>query len=118
MAKQRINIFVIALLALILLAVMPAQAQTIQMSNPNSDFQRDIIIYNSTGSLYGTYNTSSMITIDPNQSYLFVVKPQYTTPLDDPLGYLTSLVSWAQSNAVALFFLACIIGIAFAKGRR
>jgi len=112
------KIMFIALIALIMLIAIPAQAQTIQMSNPNSDFQRDIIIYNSTGSLYGTYNTTSMITFDPNQSYLFVVKPQYTTPLDDPLGYLTSLVSWAQSNAVALFFLACIIGIALARGRR
>jgi uncharacterized lipoprotein YajG len=54
MAKQRINIVMIALIALIMLVTIPAQAQTIQMSNPGSIGARDIMVYNSTGSLYGS----------------------------------------------------------------
>ncbi|MBE3136060.1 MAG: hypothetical protein IMZ43_01485 [Thermoplasmata archaeon] len=119
MKKQ---ILLIALLALITMAAMPVQAQTITMSNPDATMERDIIVYsvNDTGltnvsGLYGLYNTTSIIDIDPNLSYLFVLKPQYSNPLDNPVGWLNSLMAYAKDNATALLFIAVLLGIIFTR---
>jgi hypothetical protein len=116
------QILIIALVALMVFVVTPAQAQTITMSNPDATMERDIIVYsvNDTGltnitGLYGLYNTTSIIDIDPNSSYLFVLKPQYGNPLDNPAGWLASLMAYAQTNAVALLFIAILLGIVFTR---
>ena len=57
----------ILIIALLLMAVMPVQAQNITMSNPDSTMERDVVVYtlNESGAaLYGLYNTTSVIDLD------------------------------------------------------
>lgn len=112
---MKTKLIFIALLAFIILAITPVQAQTITMANPDSTMERDIIAYYANGTLYGLYNTSSIIDLDANYSYMFVLKPQYTTPLDNPVGWLNSLMAYAQTHAVELLFIAVLLGIVFTR---
>ena len=120
--KQK-QILLVALLALIILAVMPVRAQTITMSDPDSTMGRDILVYSidetgltNTTPLYGLYNTSSIISTDGNLSYLFVLKPQYSTPLDDPQGFTDGLWAWFRTNLLYIVLLGVITAIFFKKG--
>jgi murein endopeptidase len=113
---MKTKLTLIALMALVMLAMCPAQAtQTITMANPDATAQKDIMVYYSNGTLMGVYNTTSIIPTDPNESYIFTLKPQYSNPLDDPLAWLTSLISYANTNGIALFFIAVIIAIALRR---
>lgn len=103
---------------LLLLCFPGAMALTITMSNPDATMQRDIIVYsiNETGltnttPLYGLYNTTSIIDIDPNSSYLFVLKPQYSNPLDDPGTWLSSTFAYVSSNLAAIIIIIFLIGL-------
>ena len=110
-----------ALIALICLASCPvhAIAQTITFSNPGAIAERDVLVYDHNGTLWGTYNTTSTITLDGNGSYVFVLKPTVSNPLDDPGDWLTNYVfPFVQSNAIALLCLGAILGIIFGRGRR
>jgi uncharacterized membrane protein len=118
------TILVIALLALIIMAVMPVQAQTITMSNPDATMERDIIVYavNDTGlanitGLYGLYNTTSIIDIDPNLSYVFVLKPQYSNPLDAPGTWLSSMFSYVTTNIIPIVIIIFLIGLLLSRRR-
>ena len=108
-----------ALLALICLASCPVQAvaQTITFSNPGAIAERDVLVYDHNGTLWGTYNTTSTITLDGNGSYLFVLKPIASNPLDDPSDWLNnSLLPFFEQNALAILIMMAALGIAF--GRR
>ena len=116
MMKQQ-SILVIALLALIIMAVMPVQAQTITMSNPDATMERDIIVYYPNGTIYGLYNTTSVIDLGSNVSdYIFTLKPQYSTPLDDPKGFTDGLWAWFRTNLLYVVLLGVIVAIFFKKG--
>lgn len=111
------TILVIALLALILLVTMPVQAQTITMSNPDATMERDIIVYYPNGTIYGLYNTTSVIDLGSNVSdYIFTLKPQYSTPLDDPKGFTDGLWAWFRTNLLYVVLLGVIVAIFFKKG--
>ena len=113
------NFILIALMALILISVFPVQAvQTITMADPSSTSPRDILVYNSSGSLIGLYNTTSIITTDPNTSYIFTLKPQYTNPLDDPVTWLNSMLSYLTTHAIEIIVAAFLLGLFFAGSRR
>ena len=103
---------------LLLLCFPGAMALTITMSNPDATMERDIIVYsvNDTGlynttPLYGLYNTTSIIDINPNFSYVFVLKPQYSNPLDDPGAWLGSTFDYVRSNLAALIIIMFLIGL-------
>lgn len=120
MKKQQI--LIIALIALLAFITMPVQAQTITMANPDATMERDIIVYqiNETGPvnvtpLYGLYNTTSIIDIDPDFSYLFVLKPQYSNPLDEPGTWLSSTFSYVSSNLAALIIILFLIGLLLSR---
>lgn len=115
MLKMKPKLLLIALIALILLAIMPVNAQTITMANPDGFGERDIIAYFANGSIAGLYNTASIITIDPGQSYIFTLKPQVSSPLDDPGVWLNSLMAYVQTHATALLFIAVLLGIVFTR---
>ena len=114
--KQK-AILVIALLALIVMAVMPVQAQTITMANPDATTERDLIVYYPNGTMYGLYNTTSVIDLGTNMSdYIFTLKPQYSTPLDDPKGFTDGLWSWFRTNLMYIILTGVIVTIFFRKG--
>ena len=121
--KQK-EILIIALIALLLMAVMPAQALTVTMSNPDATMERDVIVYavNDTGianvtGLYGLYNTTSIIDIDENFSYIFVLKPQYTNPLEDPLTWINSAFSYVSTNIIPIVVIIFLIGLLLSRRR-
>ena len=107
-----------SLLLLLVLCFPGAMALTITMSNPDATMERDIIVYsvNDTGltnitPLYGLYNTTSIIDIDPNFSYVFVLKPQYSTPFEDPGAWLSGTFGYVSSNLAPLIIILFLIGL-------
>lgn len=112
-------LLIVALIALILLAVLPANALTVQMSNPHGIAERDIAVYfPGNNSIQGYYNSTSLITLDPNSSYIFVMMPMHTNPLEDPLDWLTTeAFPFVQSNAIALFVIFAAIGFLATRRR-
>ena len=109
------KILIITMLALLLLASAPATANTILFANPDSTGDRDIMISYINGSLVGLYNTSSLITgLDTmNNSYVFTLKPQGNSLIDDPGDWLTGTAfPYVQSNflyLIILFALAALL---------
>lgn len=113
---------VVALIALLAFITMPVQAMTITMSNPDATIERDVIVYqiNETGPvnitpLYGLYNTTSIIDIDPDFSYLFVLKPQYSNPLDEPGTWVSSGFSYVSSNLMPIIVIMFLIGLLLSR---
>ena len=114
------EILIIALLALILMAVMPVQALTITMSNPDSTMERDVVVYQANVTdvwMYGLYNTTSIIEIDEDYSYIFVLKPQYSNPLDEPLDFLDSAFSYVSTNIIPILIIVFLIGVLLSRRR-
>lgn len=112
------KILIIMVLALLLLASVPATANTIQMANPDGTMSRDIIIYYVNGTLFGLYNTSSLITgIDTmNNSYIFTLKPQGNSLIDDPGDWLTDTAfPYVQANFLYLIILFALMAILVAR---
>ena len=107
MKKQ---ILLLSLLVLIVLAALPAQAQTITMANPGGIAERDVIVYYPNGSMQGYYNSTSVITLDGNMSYIFTMKPLGSNPIEDPNSFVQGFFLWIQTNVTALIVLAVIIG--------
>ena len=114
------QILIIALIALLLLASTPVQALTITMSNPDATMERDVVVYQTNVTdvwMYGLYNTTSIIDIDSNYSYLFVLKPQYSTPLDEPITWLENTFSYVSTNIVPIVIIIFLIGLLLSRRR-
>jgi hypothetical protein len=112
---MKLTFTIIALIALLVLVSMPANAQTIAMTNPDGVGNRDILIYyvdlNSTPALYGLYNTTSIITLNNTYDYIFTLKPQNVNLLDDPATFLSLMIAWLQTNVIAIFVLVFLTGL-------
>ena len=107
----------LALIALMVLMVMPAQAQTITMANPSGIAERDIIVYYANGTMQGFYNSTSVITTDGTQDYIFTMKPQRTNALEDPRDWLMNeAFPFVQSNFIAIIVL--VVALSILVGRR
>ena len=115
------QILIIALIALLLMAVMPVQANiTITMSNPDATMEKDIMVYQANVTdvwMYGLYNTTSIIEIDEDYSYIFVLKPQYSNPLDEPITWLESTFSYVSTNIVSIIIIVFLIGLLLSRRR-
>ena len=114
------KILIIALIALLLMAVMPVQAQNITMSNPDATMERDVVVYtlNESGAaLYGLYNTTSIIGLDGDSDYIFVLKPQYSNPLEDPSTFLASMFSFVSTNIIPILIIIFLIGLLLTRRR-
>ena len=99
-----VSVFI--LMAILVVLLMPhANAQTITMANPDNVGQRDIMVYYSNGTLYGLYNTTSIITTDGNYSYIFTLKPQLSNPLDNPGTFLSTAFSFVETNLIPLIII-------------
>lgn len=105
---MRQKLMIIALIALLALCMMPVQAGelTITMSNPSGIAERDMVVYYVNGTMQGFYNSTSVITIDTNESYFFAMRPMQTNPLEDPGTWLTNdFIPLVTSNAAALILM-------------
>lgn len=108
------KIALIALIALIML-VIPSYAQTITMANPGGIAERDVLVYDANGTLWGVYNTTSTITLDANGSYIFALKPIASNPLEDPGDWLfgtvfPSVLTNVWPLAILVFLAALWLG--------
>ena len=100
----------LALIALLVLMVMPTTAQTITMANPSGIAERDIIVYYANGTMQGFYNSTSVITLDSAQDYIFTLKPMRTTPLEDPDNWLTNeAFPFVQTYFIPLIVLVVLL---------
>lgn len=109
------KLLVVALLALMAVSMLPVQAGniTVTMSNPGGIAIRDIIVYFPNGTMYGYYNSTSVIDLDTNSSYIFTMKPLSGNPLEDPGDFLSNeAFPWVQSNFVSLIALAFVVVLA------
>ena len=114
------QILIIALIALLLMAVMPAQALNVTMANPDATMERDVVVYQANLTdvwMYGLYNTTSIIDLDDGYSYIFVLKPQYSNPLDDPLTWLDSTFSYVSTNIIPILIIIFLIGLLLTRRR-
>ena len=101
---------ILGLLAAFVLLSAPASAQTINMSNPGGMSERDIAVYYPNGTMQGFWNSTSVISLDANESYIFAMKPIQTNPFDDPTDWLVNGVfPTITSNAFAILLLAYIV---------
>jgi len=103
------KIIILTLLVLMALAMIPVQAgyeMTLTMSNPSGISERDILVYFPNGSLQGFYNSTSVITLDTNESYIMAMRPMKTNPIEDPGTWLSNdFIPLVTSNAAAIILM-------------
>jgi hypothetical protein len=115
-AKKAIPVFI-----LILMCFPGVMAQTVSFAEPDTVNHRDILLYgyNDTSDTWGmlaSYNTTSVGIVLPNGTDVqFVIKPQYSNPLDNPSDFLTGAIGWLQTNVLALIIIALMGGLLFRK---
>lgn len=112
------KIIILTLLVLIALAMIPVQAMTITMSNPGGQVQRDIAVYFPNGTMQGFYNSTSVIPLDANESYIFALKPVGANPMDDFSTWVNDLMGWARTNATAIIIFVILLAVAYRFARR
>lgn len=101
-------------LLVICFLTLPAQAMTITMSNPGGIAERDIIVYYPNGTMQGFYNSTSVITLDANESYIFAMKPLHTNLLEDPGDWMTNQAfPFIQTNVIPLLVVFFFVGLVF-----
>jgi hypothetical protein len=107
-----------ALVLLLLFLCFPGvmAIQYVSFAEPDTLTHKDLYLMYANGTTIGLYNTtSSLIELPSDGDLMFVIKPMYSTPLDDPGAWLAGLLSWAQTNSYALIFSAFLIGILVKK---
>ena len=106
----------IALLALVMLVVMPVYGQTITLANPMGLSERDMIVYWPNGTMQGFYNSTSVIDLDNTSDYIFTMKPVQMNPLEDPIDWLSNdALPFIQTYILGIFLI--IVLAAFWKAR-
>jgi len=109
------KIWLIMIIAFVAL-VSCASAQTVSFADPDSTAHKDVYLYNSSGVLLGSYNTTSTaIDITDAGDVFFVIKPQYSNPLDDPSTFLTGFIGWVQTNALVLIIASMVGALLFKR---
>jgi hypothetical protein len=111
----------VILIFLIVSCFLPISAMAIQYASfaePDTETHKDVYLYFANGTLQGMYNTTSALIALPNDTdgdFMFVIKPQYTSPLDNPGDFLTGAVGWLQTNVLSLLILGAMAGLLFRK---
>jgi hypothetical protein len=112
MKKQIIILTLLVLMALAMMPVYAGYSMTLTMSNPSGITERDIIVYFPNGTMQGYYNSTSVITLDTNESYIMAMKPLQSNPMEDPGDWLTNnAIPFVTSNVtyiVIMVFLAML----------
>lgn len=103
----------ILLLMMVITMIIPVQAQTITMANPQGITERDIIVYWPNGTMQGYYNSTSVIALDNTSDYIFTIKPMSSNPFEDPADwFVNNVFPFVQSNIVGLVILMILIAMA------
>ena len=114
-------ILLAALLALICLAVVPAYAQNMTVSNLGLIGKQDLLIYVD-GVLVGQYNTTSTMVSLPDQDFQMVVRASTSSRwVSDPMMLFDDVMDLIITNWVALFMVFMLVGLcglAWYGGRR
>lgn len=114
--SRNYQLFFVFLLVLILCFSPVIASGSVSFADPDATVHRDVLIYFAgNGSLYGTTNTTANGITLPDEDVMFILKPQYTNPLDDPGTFLISAVGWFQTNALSLLILAVMVGFVFKR---
>jgi len=109
------KIWLIMIIALVML-VSSVSAQLVSFADPDSTAHKDVYLYNSSGMLLGSYNTTSTaINITDAGDVFFIIKPQYSNPLDDPGTFLTNTIGFLQTNVLALVIIGMLGGLLFKR---
>lgn len=105
------------ILFLTLTFCIPVSASSsVSFADPDATVHRDILIYyTANGSLIGSTNTTSSGVALPDEDVIFIFKPQYSNPLEEPSTFLTNSVGWLQTNALSLLILAAMAGFMFKR---
>jgi hypothetical protein len=113
---------IFSILLLLLLCFPGAMAiQYVSFAQPDTLTQKDIYLYgfNTTSADYellGLYNTTSTAIEIPNGTdIMFVIKPQYSTPLDEPGTWLNATFAYVSSNLAAIIIILFLIGVVLAR---
>jgi hypothetical protein len=116
--KRGIPHLPLSLLLLLLVVIPSVSAFSISFADKTLSGSSDFLVYDSTGTLINsTWNTTtSGISLDPNESYYFIMEPAKSQLLDDPYSLLDTVVQYAQNNAFPIVLL--IIFAAVLLGRR
>ncbi len=72
-----------------------------------------VLIYNNTGAFIGEYNTTQSVTLDPAQSYIFVLKPNEGSWFTDPFQSIELLKSSMPVIISYSMYLVLIVGLGF-----
>ena len=119
---MKVNTGVILLLAILLsVVVCPfVSAITYISFSPLGLEAEDLHIYNSTGVLIGTYNTTSAaIPFDENQSYTILVVPSDQNLMGNhPELWFELFITKIRENSIAMIVVFFIVAICIAAYRR
>lgn len=113
-AKKTVLVF----LLLFLCAPLVTAIQYVSFAQPDTTVQKDVYLYYANGTLQGMYNTTSAGIAIPNDTdgdFMFVIKPQYSNPLDEPGTFLTGAVGWLETNVLSLLILGGMAGLLFKR---
>jgi len=117
------NLIIIAFITMLfVLFAIPVQAQNITIANPGGTMERDIIVYWANGTditcgtvFYGTYNTTSTISLDGSTDYILVLKPQTSVPWEDPKDFLDAVIVFLGRNLLPIVVLIFLAGLLLSR---
>ena len=115
--KTHISKIILAFTLLSIFFPAVTAIQYISFAQPDTLTQKDLYLYgfNTTSEkmeILGLYNTTSSGIPIPNATDItFIIKPQYSTPLDDPGTFVDSAFAWVVSNMIALIACMFLIGL-------
>jgi len=95
-------------------SVGAAQDVTISFSDLTPSNSKLEVYYARNMTLLGVYNTTDTLTLDANESYVFVLKPSRINFLESPTTALDLFMDWLPfsfSFLAVLFVLACIFAL-------
>jgi len=100
--KANYSKLLFVLLLVLLCAPIASASVNVSFADPDATVHKDVMIYNGTGTLLGTYNTTTNGIPLPEEDVIFIIKPQYSNPADDPVNFLAGVIGWVETNAMLL----------------
>ena len=80
-----------------------------------SSFSVIAIYPNATTGFIGSYNTSSNLDLDPNNSYILRLTPDRTDYFRNPLLFLQNSSSFLSGNLIPIIVIVFLIGVLVLK---